>query len=64
MMMLVFIGDDYNDDDGDSNEDGDDDDRSPRYDVLWYAIRPRTLQRRHMMKAMNVIMVMMMAMMT
>ena len=35
MMMMVFVGDDYNDDDGDSNED--DDDRSPRYDVEWYA---------------------------
>ncbi len=48
MMIMVFVGNDYNDDDGDCNEDGDDDDyRSPRYDVEWYAIRPRTLQRRH-----------------
>ena len=36
MIMMVLVGDDYNDDDGDSNED--DDDRSPCYDVEWYAI--------------------------
>ena len=35
MMMIVFVGDDYNDDEGDSNEDGDDDEVYPSCAAMW-----------------------------